>query len=318
MTFDRFVGDSGLKVLALARLESSEYSLMLYLLNCAASQLNELITNERELSSLMGLTEKELRHAVTGLKNKSMILVGKCGTAHPQTSRQSIRIAIQQDTKEWALEIEDDIDSHDAIVFPFRRGDTLHLLEPEKSSTSSAATIIKSLPTWKRVLNSFKADKVLSESEITAAERDSKILVETHPIDQVLLMLRHFQERVPTLSLLASSWQHFQELFEEETQKVDLMGARQKHHELDEKFRDAVSETLEQKEDLNLNAEEVSVLEILFRHRHPRRQLFWAYQSRSRYPNLRIFFQENSRHMLQVTSSGAIVKKNHRSKRDQT
>ena len=314
MNFTRFVGESGLKVLALAKLESSEYSVMLYLLNCAASQLNEFITNERELASLIGLTEKHLRHAISKLEHKGLIQVKHCETAHPQANRQSIRIGIQPNTKEWLLDFgEEEVDSQDAVVFPFRRGENLHLVETD-NPMGAAATIIKSQPTWKRVVNSFKAERSLTEAELHRSESDAKILVETHPVDQVLLMLRHFQDRVPTLSLLASSWQHFQELFEAETQKVDLMGARQKHIELDEKLREAVVETLERKDELGLTSEEVSVLDILYRHRHPRRQLFWAHQTRSRYPNLRLFFQENSRHMLQVTSSGAVVKKTYRPK----
>ena len=69
------------------------------------------------------------------------------------------------------------------------------------------------------------------------------------------------------------------------------------------------AEVILKKSVLKLNDEEVTVLEILFNHRHPRRQLFWAYQTRSRYPNLKQFFEDNSFLMLPVTSSGAIVKK---------
>jgi hypothetical protein len=57
MLFKTFVGESGLKVLAMARLSQCEYSVMLHLLNCAASGLDELITTERELSVLIGYDE---------------------------------------------------------------------------------------------------------------------------------------------------------------------------------------------------------------------------------------------------------------------
>src|SRR5690606_27213219 len=81
--------------------------------------------------------------------------------------------------------------------------------------------------TWDRVVRSFCQGRSLDDHEIEAAEETARILVDTHPVDQVLLMVRHFGHRIPTLSLLASSWQHYQEIFEAETQKVDLMEARQ-------------------------------------------------------------------------------------------
>ena len=40
-TFKRFMKESGFKVLALARLSQCEYSIMLYLLNCAVSGLDQ-------------------------------------------------------------------------------------------------------------------------------------------------------------------------------------------------------------------------------------------------------------------------------------
>ena len=121
-------------------------------------------------------------------------------------------------------------------------------------------------------------------------------------------MIRHFGLRIPTLSLLASSWQHYQEIFEAETQKVDMLGARQKHQELDDKLRVQAESLLSQGEG-SLSEEERGVLNILLRHRHPRRQLFWAYQLRSRYPALTSFFADNVGLMLSVTSGGTVVKK---------
>ena len=163
-------------------------------------------------------------------------------------------------------------------------------------------------PTWRRVLESYMQNRSMDDDEIEQAENAAKILVEVHPVDQVLLMLRHFQQRIPTLSLLASSWQHYQEIFEAETQKVDMLGARQKHQELDQKLR-SQGEALLLSSDAQLSEEERTVLNILIKHRHPRRQLFWAYQLRSRYPNLSGFFADNASLMLSVTSGGTVVKR---------
>lgn len=313
MNFDTFVQSSGLKVLAMARLSPCEYSIMIYLLNCAVSGLNEFITTEREFASLVGYSEKEIRESTANLQQRRLILLkgGEKPQHHQMLNRQSMRIGVQFDTKHWSLDFDKDVDSHDAIVFPFRRGQNLHLVGLPESNTaiSSGTKITKSLPTWKRVFNSYCSSRDLGETELLKTEQDAKILVDTHPVDQVLLMLRHFGDRIPTLSLLASSWQHYQEVFEDETEKVDLLGARQKHHELDDRLREAVAQTLEQKEELDLGEEEVAVLDILFSHRHPRRQLFWAYQSRSRYPNLAEFFHVNAKHMLPVTANGTVIKK---------
>ncbi len=306
MNFNSFVKSSGLKVLAMARLEQCEYVLVLYLLNSAVSELGDFITTERELASLIGFPEKQVREAINKLSERFIITVKFGEIPHQMSHRQSIRIGIQFDVKEWLLDFDNDVNSQDAIVFPFRRGQNLHVIGPE---TGANARITKSLPTWTRVYNEFTRDKTLTEVEQNKAEADAKVLVETHPVDQVMLMLRHFDERIPTLSLLASSWQHFQEVFEEEVQKVDFMEARHKHLELDDKLRESVAQWLENKEEVNLSSEEVGVLEILLNHRHPRRQLFWAYQSRSRYPQLLRFFEENAKHMLAVTSNGMVVKK---------
>ena len=309
MAFQEFVTDSGLKVLAMARLSECEYSIVLYLLNCSVSGLTQIITTEQELASLIGYDEETLDHAITTLTERNIINI-KYGEHHQPADRRSIRIGMRWTTSEWLLNFDEDVTSQDAIVFPFRRDSNLTVL-PNVQNESKKPTIKQPRPTWKRIVDAFNKgrDDVNEDEGEEKAERDAKILIDTHPVDQVLIMLRHFGDRIPTLSLLASSWQHYQSIFEEETEKVDLMEARHKHHELDHRLRDAVELLLKQKSSLKLNDEEITVLEILFNHRHPRRQLFWAFQTRSRYPNLKIFFEENSFLMLPVTSSGNVVKK---------
>ena len=307
MAFQEFVTESGLKVLAMARLSECEYSIVLYLLNCSVSGLTQLITTEQELASLIGYDEETLDKAISSLTERNIINL-KYGEYHQPADRRSIRIGMKWATREWQLNFDEDVTSHDAIVFPFKRESNLTVLPNNEQKTP---TIKHPRPTWKRIVDAFSEgrDEEYDDEGIAKAERDANILIDTHPVDQVLLMLRHFGDRIPTLSLLASSWQHYQTIFAEETEKVDLMEARHKHHELDHRLRDAVELLLKQKSSLKLNDEEVTVLEILYNHRHPRRQLFWAYQTRSRYPNLKVFFEENSFLMLPVTSTGAVVKK---------
>lgn len=312
-TLSRFIKESSFKVLALARLSQCEYSVILYLLNCAVSGLDQFITTETELASLIGYDDDTLRAALHDLATKHIIRI-HYGDHSPGADNASLRIGLQYDMSRWVLAYPVDATSRDAVVFPFRRlGQTNHLqvVEGHKKDKERAPRLRGDSDgsTWQRVLDSFVHARSLEPEELTQAEADARMLVETHPVDQVLLMLRHFGLRIPTLSLLGSTWQHYQEIFEVETAKVDMLGARQKHTELDQRVRDQVQSLLEQREELKLSEDEVMVLQVLYKHRHPRRQLFWAYQLRSRYPNLTAFFNDNAGLMLSVTTSGTVVRK---------
>ncbi len=307
MPFQTFMIESGFKVLAMARLGSCEYSIVLYLMNAAVTGMHELVTTEKEFASLIGYQDEQLQEAMQNLIHRNIIHV-KVHDQHQPKGRQSLRIGMQYNVHLWQLDFDKDVTSHDAVVFPFKRESNVHYLQPREPDLTP--TIRHPTPTWKRILDTYLEGRDdISEQDMQNAERDANILVDTHPVDQVLIMLRHFGNRVPTLSLLASAWQHYQTLFEEETDKVDIQEARHKHMEMDHRLRDAAELLLQQRDQLKLNEEEAGVLDILFKHRHPRRQLFWAYQSRGRYPNLKDFFEQNSFLMLPVTSSGMVFKR---------
>ncbi|MBC7530634.1 MAG: hypothetical protein H7318_03585 [Oligoflexus sp.] len=307
MPFQTFMSESGFKVLAMARLEQCEYSIVLYLLNCAVSGMHDLITTEKELASLIGYQEDKLKEAVEGLVARNIIHV-KVHEQNQSRGKQSLRIGMEYNIHLWQLNFDKGVTSTDAVVFPYKREGNVHYLQPREPDLTP--TIRHPLPTHKRILSAFMDGRdMLGELELVNAERDAMILVDTHPVDQCLIMIRHFGTRIPTLSLLASAWQHYQILYDEETEKVDIQEARHKHLEMDHRLRDAVEILLQQKADLKLSEEEQDVLDVLSNHRHPRRQLFWAYQSRGRYPKLKDFFDQNSFLMLPVTSSGNIFKK---------
>lgn len=295
---DRFAKQSGFKILAMSRLTEIEYSVVLYLINCAVSNLNELITTDAEFSSLIGYGEKEVRVALDHLHSRQFIIL-RYGTPHANPDKDSVRLSLQFDLSKWRLDFKTDATEKDAVVFPFRRSGQSHLQVVSNNEPKKEGPVA----TWERVMHTYIRET--GEDLSPELEQAARILVETHPVDQLLLMIRHFKSRIPTLSLLASSWQHFHELFEDETQKVDLLGARQKHVELDEKLRTAAKLALEKLSDLS--EEELTVLDILIKHRHPRRQLFWAFQTRSRYPKLTDFFTQNQYLMLAVTSTGKII-----------
>ncbi len=302
--------ESGFKVLALAKLSECEYSIILYLFNCAVSGLDQIITTQSELASLTGYDDDIVNRSMGSLAAMNIVRVHYGDSAGVDPTNVSMRVYIQYQVSKWVISNEVEQSSHDAVVFPFRRQgqSNLQVLDGEKKDPKLRRAG-EEHSTWKRVYESFANGRELSNEDQDQAMDAARVLVDTHPVDQVLLMIRHFDQRIPTLSLLASSWQHYQEQFEEETQKVDLLGARQKHHELDQKIREQARTLLDDVEKKELGEEEKTVLQILLKHRHPRRQLFWAYQLRSRYPGLSSFFSDNMGLMLSVTTGGIVVKK---------
>ena len=297
---NRFLKSSGFKKLAESQLSSCEYSLVLYILNTAVSDFSHIITNEEELSIFLGRSEKDVFHALESLSSREIIKMRFSEKATLKQEKPSMMISFNFDTTKWflprALEVQ-----NDARIYPFRRG-RFHSIQGGAQPKHEES---EDQETCERIFRLFTASRTLDENEISETNASARQLIDSHPVDQILLLIRHFGTRIPTLSLLASNWQHFTELFIDETQSIDMMGARQKHLELDSLLKERCEHLLETG---NLEEEEKNILQILILHRHPRRQLFWAFQSRSRYPGLRSFFEDNSGLMLGVTSTGTIVK----------
>ena len=234
MGVQQFLQQSGFKVLAMARLTSCEYSITLYLLNCAISGLDNLITTESELALMTGYTDNEISRAVANLLTRDIIRI-HYGDPTQTPRAKSMVIGIQFDMEKWSLDFADKANHKDAIVFPFRRvgHKNFQLVEGSRHEKSDKPGAKAEISTWQRVVEAFSRGRSLDDSEYAKAEQAASTLVETHPVDQVIVMILHFGLKIPTLSLLASSWQHYLELFEEEHQKVDLSNARQKHSEMD-------------------------------------------------------------------------------------
>lgn len=304
LVLQKFIGSSGFKLMALARLSQAEYSITLYLLNCMVSGLDQIVSTESELASLIGYEDTLLKKALDDLQSKNIVKIHYSDKIN--SSHNSFRIGLQTDLSRWALAYDEDASKTDALVFPFRRRGMLQVLEGAKKPSKIEEP--DNAATWQRILESYVRNRSLDDDELEQATESAKVLTDTHPVDQVLLLIRHFGLRIPTLSLLASSWQHYHEIFEDETLKVDIMDARQKHLEMDQKLRESAQRVLDKEDVSEMKEEELTVLRILTKHRHPRRQLFWAYQAKGRYPNLEEFFTENIALMLPVTTSGHIVK----------
>jgi len=307
---------SGFKLLALAKLTDCEYSLVLYLFNCAVSGLQRFISTEFELSSLLDFREQEIRSAIVSLLDKKMIRCHYRDKRSLHKKNQSFHIEMAFDTDEWEIKTQLLSDTKEALIYPFRRSvdKRLEVLKGQridrvpfydKSSLNEEKLTLDCC----RVIDAFKHDRHLSIEQLEETGDIAKILVKTYPIDEILLIIHHFSKKIPTLSLLASSWQHYYELFESETQKIDLLEARKRHLELDEELQKQALEQIKNSQKATLSEEEIGILSLLTTHRYPRRQLFWAYQARTQYPNLLQFFRDNEKFMIPVTSTGKIAVK---------
>ncbi len=311
----RFFRDSGLKVLAISNMSACEYSILLYLLNCAMSGLENLVSNETELGTIIGFSPAEVGQSLDRLTGRQ-IIKSHYGDGTQSPKLQSVSLGMNWDIGKWKLVTHDEEtaprDHHEAIIFPFRRGaPNLLVIDGSRSQPPVKHPMPKSgsdIEAWQRILESFTRGRNLDDHEARSNENVARALADAHPIDQILLLVRHFNARIPTLSLMASNWEHYVELYEQEHQRLDLFEVRQKQAELDQKARDAALVLLEKRKDLELSDEETQILELLSSHRHPRRQLFWAYQQRIRYPKLVTFFSDFHDLMLPITQTGQVVK----------
>ncbi len=315
LNINRFFRDSGLKVLAISNLNACEYAILFYLLNCAISGLENLISNESELGSIIGHSTNDIRLALERMASRSIIKL-HYGDGTQSPSLQSVSLGINWDISKWKLMTHDEETAprnhHEAIIFPFRKGSpNLQLIDGTRYENNPKPSIQKpaaEVEAWQRIFDSFIRGRDIDEHESESNKQVARTLSLAHPIDQILVLVRHFNQRIPTLSLLASNWAHYAELYEQESQKLDLFEVRQRQTELDQKARDAAMNILSKSKDLDLSEEEIQILELLSNHRHPRRQLFWAYQQRIRYPKLAKFFTEVHNLMLPITQTGQVVK----------
>ena len=309
----RFLHESGLKILAVSDLSACEYSLLTFLLNSAMTGMDNLLSSEHEISTIIGSSDREVRQTIEDLHGRHFIK-SRYGSGTAAPNMQSLSLQIQWDIERWKLGIKEIPSHNEAIILPFRRANTrLAVVEGHHDDSSShtkenASKNDAHQDTSERIVHAFNNGRNLDDHELKKTKELSSILIAAHPIDQILVMIRHFGKRIPTLSLLASNWAQYAEQYEDEHLTLDFAGLRQKQHDLDQKVRDASLRALERSDVTNLSDEEVNVLNVLAHHRHPRRQLFWAFQMRNRYPKLADFFKDTHSLMLPITEGGKVVK----------
>ncbi|MDD9951669.1 MAG: hypothetical protein OXT67_08910 [Zetaproteobacteria bacterium] len=310
----KFTKESGLKVLALASLDACEYSLVLHLLNTAASGHVQWITTIAELASLTRHPLHQIEQAVQHLESIGILECRFNGHTGLKVDREyeSMRIRFEFDTSKWNMQdAGQPITSYDAIIYPFVKGlNTRHTPTEQAPLELSLMAKDEQVPSWEEVVRLFsqRAGDKAEDDEKSAAD-GAKLLLRTHPEEQIMLLLDYFGDRLPSLSLLASSWDQFVHQYEVEHLKIDFSNARQKHADLEKKLRQNAKEWLQDSLVEGYSSLEVGLLKLLISHKRPRRQLYWAYQTKERYPRLKDFFEQNKAYMLAVTSKGNIVKK---------
>ena len=304
MTVSEFIQKSGLKILAIAQLDQKEYSIALYLLHCSVSGLDKIITTHGELSELLDIDSSDVEQALAQLRKKCMIKTHYSKTPNLDVEQSAFSIQLVLDTSKWKFEHAKDLGTQDAIVYPFRRklknSFSLVKTETEKDKAKDA---------WKKIFEVFEQNKELSEDEKLLNQNAAKLLIESQPYDLVTLILEHFKGRIKSLHFLASSWYHYVELYERENRQVNFGDAKKKHIICEEELRKSLTAWLAKREECKLTLDEVSLLNMLYKHKHPRRQIFWAFQEREQYKNLKDFFKENESRMLPITTMGTIIKK---------
>ena len=308
----RFLQDSGLKILAVSDLTACEYSLLTFLLNSAMTGLDNLLSSEHEISTIIGYSAREVRQTIEDLHARHFIK-SRYGNGTAAPNMQSLSLQIQWDIERWKLGVKETPSHNEAIILPFRRAITrLAALEGRHIDSSSPKENLgrsdAHLDTSERIVEAFNNGRELDDRDLQKTKEVSAVLIAAHPIDQILLLIRHFGRRIPTLSILASNWAQYAQQFEDEHMTLDFVGLRQKQHDLDQKVRDASLKALDRRDVTDLSDEESNVLNVLAYHRHPRRQLFWAFQMRNRYPKLADFFKDTHSLMLPITEGDKVVK----------
>jgi len=285
----------GFKVLAVARLESCSYSLVLYILNCFAAGIDEIVSSTIELSILLGVPERQVKLAVEELSESNILNVTR-------KNGKTLILKINIDPEKWK-NLRSSPEPSKRILGDAKN---LHSLIPQKKIHSKLKPIKVSLSSEEALIFPKKIDvkskknKILDifgkyhkeKIDLKKETNFAKLLLENHPTDQIISLIHFFSKEIPSLSMLVGAWFHYMNKYREETSDVDDLNAfRKKHEVFDEKIRNLASFELKkiQKDKKDISADEELLLHILIRHEQPRKQLYWALKARERYPALKIF-----------------------------
>jgi hypothetical protein len=237
----------GFKVLAVARLSSCSYSLVLYVLNCLVAGIDEIVSSTGELSVLLGVSEKQVKFAIDELSENNILSITKKHgktlvlkmnldpekwknlRSSPERNKRVLgdaknlhSIIPQKNLNEKSSPIKVPLSSHEALLFPNQKKTKHEDIHDEKLNK-----IIK-------IFTQNQKNNIDLEKETDFA----KLLLENHPIDQIISLINFFSKEIPSLSMLAGAWFHYLNKYREETADVDDLNAfRRKHEDYDKKIR---------------------------------------------------------------------------------
>ncbi|BBH53525.1 hypothetical protein [Fluviispira sanaruensis] len=310
MNLRSFWERGGFKVLAVARLSSCSYSMVLYVLNCLVAGIEEIVSSTGELSILLGVPERLVKSAIEELSVSNILSITK---KHEKT----LVIRMVLDPEKWT-NLRSTPERNKRMLGDAKN---LHSLIPQKEikkkskprkvSMSSQEALLfpkknvnKSDKNNKEILKNTEAiDKIISafvnyhknEIDVNKEEKFAALLLEDHSLEQIISLINFFSKEIPSLSMLAGAWFHYMNKYREEMADVDDLNAfRKKHEGFDEKIRAMASYELKriQKERKAITADEELLLLILMRHEQPRKQLYWALKARDKYPGLNVFLEQ--------------------------
>jgi hypothetical protein len=294
----------GFKVLAVARLSSCSYSLVLYVLNCLVAGIDEIVSSTGELSVLLGVSEKQVKFAIDELSENNILSITK---KHGKT----LVLKMNLDPEKWK-NLRSSPERNKRVLGDAKN---LHSIIPQKNLNEKSSPIRVPLSSYEALLfpnqkktkhediHDEKLNKIIkiftqNQKNNIDLEKETdfaKLLLENHPIDQIISLINFFSKEIPSLSMLAGAWFHYLNKYREETADVDDLNAfRRKHEDYDKKIRNLAYFELKkiQKEKKTISADEELLLRILMRHEQPRKQLYWALKAREKYPGLTMFLDQ--------------------------
>lgn len=307
MKLKEFWERGGFKVLAVAKLNSCSYSLVLYVLNCHVGGIDEIVSSTGELSVLLGVPERHVKIAIDDLIESNIISVSKKHEkalilkmvldpekwknlrSTPERNKRMLgdaknlhSIIPQKKISKRSKQKNLTLTSSEALIFPKKN--------VQKKSKSKDDDLVKG-QSIKKILEVFQKQQI-DAFDMQKEKKFAELLLESHPVEQILSLIKHFAKEIPSLSMLAGAWFHYLNKYNEEHTDVDDLNAfRKKHEGYDEKIRAMASHELKkiQKERKTISPDEELLLHILMRHDQPRKQLYWALKARERYPSLIVF-----------------------------
>jgi hypothetical protein len=213
LNFKDFIKSEGLKKLALAKLKSASYSLLIYLFNEILSGVDEIISSRKELSILLGWPEKQITEGLDELKFCNMIQVtevaGKPLRIRPQLhlDQWNIPHVLPSDQKKQPL--GEAINLHSLVPtdnpIPFPKNFKVTSANTNANDSTSPEKTLNDLNAFREKHEGIDAKiKALAVEELDTIKHEKRMIT---PDEELLLQIlsQHQQPKKQLLMALHSS-----------------------------------------------------------------------------------------------------------------